>query len=160
MDDDGNPKRMSNGNIIVIGDPTWEGRLKDEFRAFLASCYPVYQRLCPKRMDIIMPERSTEILATFDDDRAALLEEILDRNFEITNDETDFIERAKMQRAFVESQKDDETYKEARLTFAEWKEFLRRRYTLEATRSRVFDRRWGYVGIRLKSATDDESPLF
>lgn len=159
LDEDGNPRRMSNGNIIVIGDPTWEGRLKDEFRAFLASCYPVYQRLCPKRMDIIMPERSTEILATFDDDRAALLEEILDRNFEITNDETDFIERAKMQRAFVESQKDDETYKEARLTFAEWKEFLRRRYTLEATRSRVFDRRWGYVGIRLKSATDDERPL-
>lgn len=159
LDDDGNPRRMSNGNIIVIGDPTWEGRLIDEFRAFLASCYPVYQRMCPKRMDIIMPERSAEILATFDDDRAALLEEILDRNFEITNVETDFIERAKMQRAFVEAQKDDETYKEARLTFSEWKEFLRRRYNLEATRPRSIGHRWGYMGIRLKPATDNESSL-
>ena len=159
LDDDGNPRRMSNGNIIVIGDPTWEGRLIDEFRAFLASCYPVYQRMCPKRMDIIMPERSAEILATFDDDRAALLEEILDRNFEITNSENDFIERAKMQRAFVEAQKDDETYKEARLTFAEWKEFLRRRYNLEATRPRSIGHRWGYMGIRLKSTTDNESSL-
>ena len=159
LDDDGNPRRMSNGNIIVIGDPTWEGRLIDEFRAFLASCYPVYQCMCPKRMDIIMPERSAEILATFDDDRAALLEEILDRNFEITNSENDFIERAKMQRAFVEAQKDDETYKEARLTFSEWKEFLRRRYNLEATRPRSIGHRWGYMGIRLKSATDNESSL-
>ena len=155
LDEDGSPRRMANGNIIVIGDPTWEGRLIDEFRAFLASCYPVYQRMCPKRMDIIMPERSAEILATFDDDRAALLEEILDRNFEITNAENDFIERARMQRAFVEAQKDDETYKEARLTFAEWKEFLRRRYNLDAVRPRSIGHKWGYMGIRLKSATAD-----
>lgn len=156
MDADGNPKRMSNGNIIVVGDPDWEGNLKAEFRYFLASCYPVYKRLCPKRMDIIMSDRSTEILATFDDDRSALFEEILDKNFEITNDEADFIERAKMQRAFVEATKDDETYKEARLTFAEWKEFLRRRYTLEATRSRIYDRRWGYVGLRLVNTSNSD----
>lgn len=157
LDADGNPMRMSNGNIIVIGDPTWEDRLKEEFPAFLASCYPVYQRICPKRMDIIIPERSTEILATFDDDRSALLEEILDMNFEVTNEETDFIERARMQRAFVESQKDDETYKEAHLTYTEWKEFLRRRYNLEAKQIRSQGiRRWGYVGIRLKSSTDLE----
>ncbi len=159
LDGEGNPRRMSNGNIIVIGDPTWEGRLKDEFRAFLASCYPVYQRMCPTRNDIIMPDKSAETLATFDDDRAALLEEILEKNFEITNDETDFIERAKMQRAFVESQKDDETYKEAHLTFAEWKEFLRRRYNVEAVRPRSLGHKWGYVGICLKSATDDENSL-
>lgn len=159
LNEDGSPRRTSDGNIIVVGDPTWEGRLIDEFRAFLASCYPVYQRMCPKRMDIIIPERSAEILATFDDDRAALLEEILDRNFEITNDETDFIERARMQRAFVEAQKDDETYKEARLTFSEWKEFLRRRYNLEAVRPRSIGHKWGYMGIRLKSATDNEGSL-
>lgn len=159
LDEDGNPRRTSDGNIIVVGDPTWEGRLIDEFRAFLSSCYPVYQRMCPKRMDIIIPERSAEILATFDDDRAALLEEILDRHFEITKDETDFIERARMQRAFVEAQKDDDTYKEARLTFAEWKEFLRRRYNLDASRPRSIGHKWGYMGIRLKSATDNDSSL-
>lgn len=159
LNEDGSPRRTSDGNIIVVGDPTWEGRLINEFRAFLASCYPVYQRMCPKRMDIIIPERSAEILATFDDDRAALLEEILDRNFEITNDETDFIERARMQRAFVEAQKDDETYKEARLTFSEWKEFLRRRYNLEAVRPRSIGHKWGYMGIRLKSPAGNESSL-
>ena len=31
LDDDWYTRRMSNGNIIVIGDPSWEGRLFDEF---------------------------------------------------------------------------------------------------------------------------------
>ena len=113
--------------------------------------------MCPTQNDIIMPDKSAETLATFDDDRSALLEEILEKNFKITNDETDFIERAKMQRAFVESQKDDETYKEARLTFAEWKEFLRRRYNLEAIRPRSLGHKWGYGSLRSVSPSNSNS---
>lgn len=159
LDEDGNPRRNYLGDPILLGDPEWGEKLKAQFPAFLASCWPAYQKWCPRRCEIIMPEETAERIASFDDDRAALLEEILDRNFEITNVETDFIERAKMQRAFVEAQKDDETYKEARLTFAEWKEFLRRRYNLEAVRPRSIGHRWGYIGIRLKSSTDNESSL-
>lgn len=159
LDENGNPLRMTNGNIIVVGDPTWEGRLKEEFRVFLASCYPVYQRLCPKRMDIVMPERSTEILATFDDDRAALLEEILERNFMLTRDDTDFITGAEMQRAFVTSMKEDDTYREARLTFQEWKEFLRRRYNIEATRSRTRGLQRGYSGIKLVNTSNSDNSI-
>ena len=159
LDEDGNPRRNDLGDPILLGDPEWGEKLKAQFPAFLASCWPAYQKWCPRRCEIIMPKETAERIASFDDERAALLEEILDRNFEITHDETDFIERAKMQRAFVEAQKDDETYKEARLTFAEWKEFLRRRYNLEATRPRSIGHRWGYMGIRLKSATDNESQL-
>lgn len=159
LDEDGNPRRNYLGDPILLGDPEWGEKLKDQFPAFLASCWPAYQKWCPRRCEIIMPEETAERIASFDDDRAALLEEILDRNFEITNAETDFIERARMQRAFVEAQKDDETYKEAHLTFPEWKEFLRRRYNLEATRPRSLGHRWCYIGIRLKSETDNESSL-
>lgn len=151
LDEDGNPRRNYLGDPILLGDPEWGEKLKAQFPAFLASCWPAYQKRCPRRCEIIMPEETAERIASFDDDRTALLEEILDRNFEITNSENDFIERAKMQRAFVEAQKDDETYKEARLTFPEWKEFLRRRYNLEATRPRSIGHRWGYMGIRLKN---------
>lgn len=159
LDEDGNPRRNDLGDPILLGDPEWGEKLKAQFPAFLASCWPAYQKWCPRRCEIIMPKETAERIASFDDERAALLEEILDRNFEITHDETDFIERANMRRAFVEAQKDDETYKEARLTFAEWKEFLRRRYNLEATRPRSIGHKWGYMGIRLKSATDNESSL-
>ena len=159
LDEDGNPRHNDLGDPILLGDPEWGEKLKAQFPAFLASCWPAYQKWCPRRCEIIMPKETAERIASFDDDRVALLEEILDRNFEITNSENDFIERAKMRRAFVEAQKDDETYKEARLTIAEWKEFLRRRYNLEATRPRSIGHRWGYMGIRLKSATDDESSL-
>ena len=159
LDEDGNPRHNYLGDPILLGDPEWGEKLKAQFPAFLASCWPAYQKWCPRRCEIIMPKETAERIASFDDDRAALLEEILGRNFEITNSENDFIERANMQRAFVEAQKDDETYKEARLTFAEWKEFLRRRYNLEATRPRSIGHRWGYMGIRLKSSTDNESSL-
>ena len=159
LDEDGNPRHNDLGDPILLGDPEWGEKLKAQFPAFLASCWPAYQKWCPRRCEIIMPKETAERIASFDDDRTALLEEILGRNFEITNSENDFIERANMQRAFVEAQKDDETYKEARLTFAEWKEFLRRRYNLEATRPRSIGHRWGYMGIRLKSSTDNESSL-
>ena len=159
LDEDGNPRHNDLGDPILLGDPEWGEKLKAQFPAFLASCWPAYQKWCPRRCEIIMPKETAERIASFDDDRTALLEEILSRNFEITNSENDFIERAKMQRAFVEAQKDDETYKEARLTFVEWKEFLRRRYNLEATRPRSIGHRWGYIGIRLKSSTDNESSL-
>lgn len=159
LDEDGNPRHNDLGDPILLGDPEWGEKLKAQFPAFLASCWPAYQKWCPRRCEIIMPKETAERIASFDDDRTALLEEILGRNFEITNSENDFIERANMQRAFVEAQKDDETYKEARLTFAEWKEFLRRRYNLEATRPRSIGHRWGYMGIRLKSETDNESSL-
>lgn len=159
LDEDGNPRRNDLGDPILLGDPEWGEKLKAQFPAFLASCWPAYQKWCPRRCEIIMPKETAERIASFDDERSALLEEILDRNFEITNSETDFIERARMQRAFVEAQKDDETYKEARLTFPEWKEFLRRRYNLEAVRPRSIGHKWGYMGIRLKSSTDNESQL-
>lgn len=159
VNEDGTPKMTAGGNLIPLGDPDWEQKLRDQFPAFLASCYPVYKKVCPRGMEIIIPEKSAETLIAFDEDRAALFEEILEQHFEITKDDADFIPRVDMQRAFTEAIRDDETYKTAKLSFSEWKEFLRRRYSLEAARPRAQDHTWGYVGIRLKSATDDESSL-
>lgn len=149
---DGTPKMTAGGNLIPLGDPDWEEKLKEQFPAFLASCYPVYQRVCPRGMEIIIPEKSAETLIAFDEDRAALFEEILEQHFEITKSDTDCIQRVDMQRAFTEAIRDDETYKTAKLTFSEWKEFLRRRYSLEATRSRAQDHTWVYAGIKRRDS--------
>lgn len=150
---DGTPKYTSDGNLITLGDPEWKANLKEQFPAFLASCYPVYQRVCPRGAEIIIPEKSAELLATFDDDKAALFEEILEKNFEITGSDTDFIVCAEMQRAFTEALKTDDTYREAKLEFSDWKEHLRRRYSLEMTRSRANGRVRGYVGIKRRNET-------
>ena len=152
LNPDGTPKLTANGNLIPLGDPEWESQLIAQFPAFLASCFSVYQQVCPRGMEIIVPEKSAEILATFDDDRAALLEEILETRFEITKDSSDFMLRVDMQRAFTEAIRDDDTYREAKLSFSEWKEFLRRRYSLESTRPRARGQAWGYEGIRRKDS--------
>lgn len=159
LDDDGNPRHNYLGDPVLIGDPEWGERLKAQFPAFLASCWPAYQRLCPRRCEIIMPEESAEILASFDDDRSNLFEELFEKYFTVTNDKSDFIPREKMQRVVLTAIKSDDVYRDERLDYEEWKEFLRRRHDLEAVQSRAQNRKRGYVGIRLKSATDNESSL-
>lgn len=150
MNEDGTPKRLENGKLCMIGDPTWEGRLKEQFHAFLSSCYPAYLKLCPRGMDIVMPEKTSELIASFDDDRAILLDEILETYFDFTRDANDFMPCLEMQHAFNEVIKSDEIYKTEGLNYSEWKEFLRRRYGLEAKRPRSQGSRRGFYGIRQK----------
>ena len=65
--------------------------------------------------------------------------------------------RAEMQRAFTEAIRDDETYAESKLSYAEWKEFLRRRHSIESVRKRSDGgRSWGYYGISQKKVDTDE----
>lgn len=155
VNDDGTPKLTTTGEPILIGDPDWEKHLKEQFPAFLSSCYPVYKEICPRGMDIMVPEKSSEILASFDDDRAALFDEILEQNFDLSDREA-FMSRAEMQRAFTEAIRDDETYAEAKLSYTEWKEFLRRRHSLESVRRQNDGgRSWGYYGISQKKISDE-----
>lgn len=156
VNDDGTPKLTATGDPITIGDPDWESKLKEQFPAFLASCFPVYKEICPRGMDIMVPEKSSEILASFDDDRAALFDEILEKNFDLS-DRDAFMSRAEMQRAFTEAIRDDSTYSDAKLSYAEWKEFLRRRHSIESVRKRSDGGRlWGYYGLSQKKIDTDE----
>ena len=159
LDEDGNPRRNDLGDPILLGDPEWGEKLKAQFPAFLASCWPAYQKWCPRRCEIIMPKETAERIASFDDDRSDLFEELFEKHFTVTNNPSDFIPCNEMKRAVSTAIKSDDVYRDERLDYEEWKEFLRRRHDLEAVQSRAQNRKRGYAGIRLKSSTDNESQL-
>ena len=159
LDEDGNPRHNYLGDPILLGDPEWGEKLKAQFPAFLASCWPAYQKWCPRRCEIIMPEETAERIASFDDDRSDLFEELFEKHFTVTNNPSDFIPCNEMKRAISTAIKSDDVYRDERLDYEEWKEFLRRRHDLEAVQSRAQNRKRGYMGIRLKSSTDNESSL-
>ena len=106
-----------------------------------------------------MPEETAERIASFDDDRSDLFEELFEKHFTVTNNPSDFIPCNEMKRAVSTAIKSDDVYRDERLDYEEWKEFLRRRHDLEAVQSRAQNRKRGYMGIRLKSTTDNESSL-
>lgn len=158
MDDDGNPKFDKYGEPIFVGDGTdWPSRLRDQFWAFMASCRPAYESLCPRHTDIIMPDICLDNLETFSNDLMDDYQSIFDRICVVDN--LAFTRSSELKCAFQRSV--SEVFdKDPSLKYEGFKEFLHTHYKLTLSRSReVENRARGYMGIRLKSATDNESSL-
>lgn len=62
VDENGNLKRRPNGDVVPLGDNTFERKLKDEFPMFLTKCREAYRRLCPGNADIYISDRMYEEL--------------------------------------------------------------------------------------------------
>lgn len=158
VDDTGTPKFDKYGDPIFVGDGTdWPSRLREQFWAFMASCRPAYERLCPRHTDIITPDVCLDNLETFNNDRMDDYQAIFDRICIV--DKLAFTGSPELKCAFrrVVSEVFD---KDPSLRYEGFKEFLHTHYKLSLSRPWVGeDRARGYIGIRLKSATDDERPL-
>ena len=158
VDEEGKPKFDKYGEPIFVGDGTdWPSRLRDQFWSFMASCRPAYEQLCPRHTDIIIPDICLNNLETFSndlmDDYQAIFDEIC------VVDDLAFTRSSELKRTFhrVVSEVFD---KDPSLKYDGFKEFLHTHYRLNLSRSRgVENRARGYIGIRLKSATDNESTL-
>lgn len=158
MDDDGNPKFDKYGEPIFVGDGTdWPSRLRDQFWAFMASCRPAYESLCPRHTDIIMPDICLDNLETFSNDLMDDYQSIFDRICVVDN--LAFTRSSELKCAFQRSV--SEIFdKDPSLKYEGFKEFLHTHYKLTLSRSReVENRARGYMGIRLKSSSDNESSL-
>lgn len=158
MDDDGKPKFDRYGEPIFVGDGNdWPSRLRDQFWAFMASCRPAYERLCPRHTDITIPEICLDNLETFNDDRMDDFQVIFDRICVV--DECAFTGNSELKCAFKKSVA--EVFdKDTSIRYEGFKEFLRTHYKLDISRPWSFENRIrGYVGIRLKSSADNESSL-
>ena len=59
--------------------------MKDQLLAFLHDCKPAYERLCPNRSDIILPDSIYATLQTFDDESNDLCEDIVSRAFTVSS---------------------------------------------------------------------------
>lgn len=157
MDETGKPKFDKYGEPIFVGDGTdWPSRLRDQFWAFMASCRPAYERLCPRHTDIIMPDICLDNLETFSDDLMDDYQTIFDRICVVDN--LAFTINSELKRAFLRAV--SEVFdKDSSLKYEGFKEFLHTHYKLTLSRPRTETRARGYMGIRLKSSTDNESSL-
>lgn len=84
-DKNGKPKRNKYGRVQLIGDATFEQRLIEEFKAFLADCKDDYERLCPKDSSIIISEQMEDALESLSDDTYDIIDEILENHFVFGN---------------------------------------------------------------------------
>ncbi len=158
MDEAGNPKFDKYGDPIFVGDGTdWPSRLREQFWSFMASCRPAYEQLCPRHTDIIMPDSCLNNLETFSNDLMDDYQAIFDRICVVDN--LAFTRSSELKCAFHRAV--SEVFdKDPSLKYDGFKEFLHTHYRLNLSRSRSLENRArGYMGIRLKSETDNESSL-
>ena len=158
MDEAGKPKFDKYGEPIFVGDGTdWPSRLRDQFWAFMASCRPAYESLCPRHTDIIMPDICLDNLETFSNDIMDDYQSIFDRICVVDN--LAFTTSSELKCAFRRAV--SEVFdKDPSLKYEGFKEFLHTHYKLTLSRPWSLENRArGYMGIRLKSATDNESSL-
>lgn len=148
-DSEGKPVFDAFGRPKFLGDQHWPKLLKAQFWAFLATCKEPYERLCPTHTDILMPDSCAETTASFDEDSSDWCAYILEKFLEITGREDDFVENCAMQQAFS-SVVEEEKIPDRDLTYPSFKEFLRRRYSIEMKQSRKFGRKRGFIGCRFK----------
>ena len=158
MDEAGKPKFDKYGEPIFVGDGTdWPSRLRDQFWAFMASCRPAYERLCPRHTDIIMPDICLDNLETFNNDLMDDYQAIFDRICVVDN--LAFTTSSELKCAFHRAV--SEVFdKDPSLKYEGFKEFLHTHYRLNLSRPWSLENRArGYMGIRLKSSADNESSL-
>ena len=154
VDDDGNPKFDKYGEPIFVGDGTdWPSRLREQFWAFMASCRPAYERLCPRHTDIITPDSCLDNLETFSNDLMDDYQAIFDHICVV--DTRSFTGSSELKCAFRRAV--SELFdKDPSLKYEGFKEFLHTHHKLTLTRPWSLENRArGYMGIRLKSATAD-----
>lgn len=148
-DKDGNPVLDVFGRPKFIGDQKWPELLKQQFWAFLATCKEPYERLCPTHTDIILPDSCVETTASFDEDSSDILCVLLEKFLTITGSEEDFVRNADMYKAFQEILA-EENLSEKTITYAAFKEYLRRRHHIELKQRKKFNKVPGFVGVVLK----------
>lgn len=158
LDEVGKPKFDKYGDPIFVGDGTdWPSRLRDQFWSFMASCRPAYESLCPRHTDIIMPDSCLNNLETFSNDLMDDYQAIFDRICVVDN--LAFTTSSELKCAFRRAV--SEVFdKDPSLKYDGFKEFLHTHYRLNLSRPWSLENRArGYMGIRLKSSTDNESSL-
>jgi hypothetical protein len=64
LDENGHIMRRFDGSPVLLGDNTFERRLKEEFPRFLTKCREAYGRLCPGDADIYISDRMYEELTS------------------------------------------------------------------------------------------------
>ena len=158
VDEAGKPKFDKYGEPIFVGDGTdWPSRLRDQFWSFMASCRPAYESLCPRHTDIIMPDICLDNLETFNNDLMDDYQSIFDRICVVDN--LAFTTSSELKCAFRRAV--SEVFdKDPSLKYEGFKEFLHTHYKMNLSRPWSLENRArGYMGIRLKSSTDNESSL-
>ena len=85
-DKDGNIIKDQFGRPKLIGDPTFEQRLKDEYRHMLFKAKKCYEELCPTNGDIILPDSVIQNVEECNDDLLDTLDRFVEDRFDFVED--------------------------------------------------------------------------
>lgn len=81
VDEDGNLIRNKHGKPKYRGDSQFGKNLIKEFRAFLVKCKAAYDKLCPTRADIILPDEITDKIANMSSNQIDVIDDRAERIF-------------------------------------------------------------------------------
>ena len=147
LDENGNIVRDRKGRPKFVGDSVWPEMLKTEIFDFVSKCRDSYERLCPTRRDIILPDSVLESLEEMRDTDMSDYEEIFHTHFEITGKDEDVVlldTMRKVVRTVI-----DEEYKGQGLSWEGFTDFMRNSLSIDQpTQSRALNRRRAYLGLK------------
>lgn len=123
LDENGNIVRDKKGRPKYIGDSEWPKKLHEEIYDFVSKCRDSYERLCPTRTDIILPDSITDSLESMRDPDIGDYEEIFNSLFEVTRDQKDSVLVEDMRIAVTEVLKDK--YNGQNLSWEGFTEYMR-----------------------------------
>lgn len=121
---------LKNGKPVMLGDPSFEENLYDEFPYFLSKCRAAYKELCPTDANIILTEEQVDNLFNLADDNDYVFDKIVEDGFDVGENYSmppyEFQTVFYRQRRHLEITMGKEIAD--RLNLADFKEYLAKRY--------------------------------
>ena len=146
MDENGNIVRDRKGRPKFVGDSLWPEMLKTEIFDFVSKCRDSYERLCPTRRDIILPDSVLESLEEMRDTDLDDYESIFHKHFEITGNDEDYVlldTVRKVVRTDIE-----ENHKGQGLSWEGFAEFMRKSLSIDQpAQPRFLNRQRAYLHL-------------
>lgn len=147
LDENGNIVRDRKGRPKFVGDSLWPEMLKTEIFDFVSKCRDSYERLCPTRRDIILPDSVLESLEEMRDTDLDDYESIFHKHFEITGNDEDYVlldTVRKVVRTDIE-----ENHKGQGLSWEGFAEFMRKSLSIDQpAQPRFLNRQRAYLHLR------------
>lgn len=127
VNQDGTLKRRPNGEPIFLGDPSFEKNLKKEFRRFLTRCRAAYEKLCPTRSDIQLPDTMYDELMSFAPTETYTMADFFDTYFEVQ--EGAMVSVREFRNKFTNSRMlYADTGRDAPITYSDFTEYVMKKY--------------------------------
>lgn len=155
---------LKNGKPVMLGDPSFEENLLNEFPAFLTKCRAAYRELCPTDANIVLTEEQVDALFNLAEDNDYVYDQVLELGYEINDSYS--MTPFEFQEVFYRTRKHilillGDKDVNIDLTLGNFKEYLAKRYpNIGVKRPRSINARSRVMsGIRKRVEREEYNPL-